>query len=521
MENSKKKFKNIFLKHAYLYSFIIVALIGAGSYAVFGKNNSADEKLIDVKKGTVSQKVSVTGKVKPANEVELSFEKSGRVSGVYKKVGDIVSDGDLIASIDNSDLSASLSQAEANVKAEQARLEQLKNGTREEELNVSEIEVENAKQGVVDAQGGLSNNIQDAYTKSDDAIRNKVDQFISNGRGSTPQLNFIVSDNQLKNDIELGRVGMEKTLSDWKSEVDNISSTTDVSILANNTKVRLQKIQSFLDGVSVAVNYLTVSSYINQTTIDSYKSSVSTARTNTNTALSNVSTALEKLQTANSNLNLANSQLSLKKAGSVKEVVSAQEAQVEAQLANVQNIKAQISKTLIRSPISGIITKQEAKRGQIAVANNSIVSIISLSQFEIEANVPEADIAKVRVGDIAQVTLDAYGSDVLFDARVTSIDPAETVIDGVSTYKTTLQFVTNDKRIRSGMTANTDISGEIRENVLYIPGRYINTENGVKNVKIKVGEETKVIEIRTGLRGSNGDIEILSGLSEGDKVLAE
>ena len=51
---------------------------------------------------------------------------------------------------------------------------------------------------------------------------------------------------------------------------------------------------------------------------------------------------------------------------------------------------------------------------------------------------PEADIAKVAIGDLASSTLDAYGSYVDFPAQVTMIDPAETVIEGVPTYKVTL-----------------------------------------------------------------------------------
>ena len=53
---------------------------------------------------------------------------------------------------------------------------------------------------------------------------------------------------------------------------------------------------------------------------------------------------------------------------------------------------------------------------------------------------------------MADVTLDAYGSGVIFQARVDIIDPAETVLDGVPPYKVTLDFVSADPRIRSGMT---------------------------------------------------------------------
>ena len=161
----------------------------------------------------------------------------------------------------------------------------------------------------------------------------------------------------------------------------------------------------------------------------------------------------------------------------------------------------------------------DAKRGEIATVGTPLASVISYAAYEIEAFVPEADIAKIRSGSGASVTLDAYGGDVVFDAVVVTIDPAETVLDGVATYKTSLQFAVADPRVKSGMTANTDIEGERRDNVLFIPARAVSEKDSVKIVRILEGEDVREAVVETGIRGSNGDIEILSGLNEGDTIL--
>ncbi len=101
------------------------------------------------------------------------------------------------------------------------------------------------------------------------------------------------------------------------------------------------------------------------------------------------------------------------------------------------------------------------------------------------------------------------------------IDPAETIIEGVATYKTTLQFSGNDERVKSGMTANIDILTAKAENVIAIPQRAVaQKENGDKIVKILkddgVVEERKVT---TGLKGSDGNIEITEGIQEGEKII--
>jgi len=145
---------------------------------------------------------------------------------------------------------------------------------------------------------------------------------------------------------------------------------------------------------------------------------------------------------------------------------------------------------------------------------------MSNAQFQIEANIPEADIAKVKPGQTANVTLDAYGPDVLFHASVVSVDPAETIVDGVPTYKTTFQFEGTDARIKSGMTANIDIQGQMHENVLSVPQRAVVNHNGKKYVTIKTGKNTtKEVVVSLGLRGSDGAIEITDGLSVGDEVV--
>ena len=118
------------------------------------------------------------------------------------------------------------------------------------------------------------------------------------------------------------------------------------------------------------------------------------------------------------------------------------------------------------------------------------------------------------------MTLDAYGSDVFFNATVAKIDPAETLIDNVATYKITLGFLEKDERVRSGMTANIDVLSAKKENVLVVPARAVIDKDGVKTVRV-AGADGAVSErsIETGLKGSDGQIEILSGLSESERIV--
>ena len=498
-----EKAKNLVLKWPWITGLIIAA--GAGAFWYFARTGAETQvDYVLVERGTVSQIVSVTGYVKPASDVDLSFEKSGRISAVYRRVGDRVGVGDALVAMSNGELSAQLAQAEAVAKAQEAKLAELRNGARPEDILVSEVDVENAKNDIV-------NNIKSGFVNSDDAVRNKVDQLFSNSRSSSPQFNFTVSDSQLKTDIESGRRAMESLLASWAVDIAGAAGAGDLTPFISVTKNNLLAVQQFLDKVSLAVNALQPNSAVSQTTIDGYKAAVLAGRTNISNSLEDITASQEKLRTAES-------KLALKKAGTVKEQITAQEAEVESAEASIMNLEAQLAKTVIRSPIAGIVTKQDAKTGEIASAGIVLTSVISDSKYQIEANIAEADIAKIKIGSTASVTLDAYGNDVVFTATVTKIDPAETVVDGVPTYKTTLQFNQHDERIRSGMTANTDIAGARRDDVLFLPGRAISGKGSAKTVTLIEGEITREVAVETGLRGSNGNVEIIFGLKEGDKV---
>lgn len=512
------------IKKYKIYAIIaVIIIIGAGAYFFFpGAAAPAYESAL-AEKGSVIQEVSVTGKVKPASSVDLAFETSGRVIWVNALVGDRVFAGQSLAQLYNADLQAQLNQAEATLKTQEAKLDELKKGTRLEEIQVYEVKVQNAEISLEEAKKNLVNKIKDAYTKSDDAIRNKADQLFDNPRGPYPNFKYNIIDSSLKIDIEARRAVLEQMLIAWNSSLVNLEGIGNLGQYALDAKQNLDNIKTFLDKMASAVNTLSSSSSISQTIIDGYKTDISTARTNTNTAIDNLAAADEKLKTAESSLILVENELALKKAGSVPEQISAQEAQVEYAKASVENYKAMISKTILRSPINGVITKQDAKAGEFASTQAILVSIISVKNFQVETNVPEADIAKIKINDAAKITLDAYGDEVIFSAKVIKIDPAETVIEGVSTYKTTLEFEKEDNKIKSGMTANIDILAEKKENVIFVPQRAVIEKDRKKIVRMVEAmdskEDIKEVEVKTGLRGSDGAIEIIEGLKEGDKVV--
>ncbi|MEN9613935.1 MAG: hypothetical protein RLZZ347_242 [Candidatus Parcubacteria bacterium] len=494
---------------------VAVVLIGGG--VVGTRSNSSSVETVPVTLGTITQGISVTGKVVASDEVKLGFETTGRVSEVLAQTGEMVTAGETLVRLSSGDVYAKLLQAQADLETEQAKLSALKRGSRPEELAVSEVKVANAKVSLEDAKHAVLNAVSDSYTKSDDAIRNKVDQFMSNPRGQNPKLT-INADPQLAIDIESKRRTIENALTSWQSAVAGLSSVGVLSDAISTAETNLSLVLAFLDNVSLAINALSSSSSLSQTTLSGYKTDVLTARTNINTAISALATAKEKLRGAESSLSLAETQLDLDKAGATEDDLMAEEARVKSAEANVANYESQLAKTVIHAPFDGVVTLQDGKVGQI-VTPGTIVTSVSGTELIIEAFVPEVDIAQVAVGNTADVSLDAYGSGVIFPATVFSVDPAETLTDGVSTYKIKLRFVKPDARIKSGMTANVDATTVHKDNVLVVPTRAVLTVSGKKIVQVQVGKKVVDTEVQVGARGVDGMVEITKGLSVGDMVV--
>ncbi len=508
---------NVLKKKIFYIPAIIVILLLVWYFSKSGKtSNSAITA--KVKRANLSQEVAVSGTVKAIEAVELAFEKSGRVKQVNVSIGEKISQGDLLLVLENGVETSSVEDASAKLESKQAHYDDLKAGGRPEEISVKETELAKAKSDLATYYAGVQNIIFDAFNKSDNAVHRQADILFSNAFSANPQISFTSSDQQAILEAQNARSNMEGILNNFKKIAQNgFTTDTDNENALTQAKNYLVTINDFLIKTNRALNS---SINLSDSTLATDKDALNTARNNVNTALGNITNQIQTITTQKITVQTASDQLTLTKAPATTEVLNGAEADIKSADALVKNAKAVLAKTYIISPINGLVTKQDAKVGQIAPANTALVSVAS-DNFKVEAFVPEVDVAKIAVGNSATITLDAYGSGVSFSAHVVKIDPAETVIDGVSTYKTALEFDTRDERVRSGMTANTTIATATRENCLTIPQRAVYEKNGKKFVRVRVGGiASEEREVTVGIRGTNGDIEILSGLKEGDTVLA-
>lgn len=574
-------------------AIIIIAVVSSISY--FGKEEPITYDTIIAKKGELIQEVSVTGRVEPSQSVDLSFEISGRISEIYVDIGDVVKIKQELLRLNSADMQALLSQAyagasgakaglqqyEASVRNQEAILSDMQKGTRPEEMQIAKTTVENAEKALEDTKRNLENienkadadltnaynsvltSLPSAVTKAKTAILTLSDIQLANFNGSGYYDNQIENAKATAAQSLLGVNNAGGWATEFLSRENGGTYGLVQEIVANPTNEKIEdvliKTLDALQKVKFTLDIIPMTTNISATE----KLNLNTEKLNINTAITSVSsnrqilavtkaanqslisTAETGINNAESALLTAKNTLTLKRAGYTQNQINSQIAMVEqakASLAsqrailnqayaNVRQYQVQIEKTKLRAPIDGIVTKMEAKVGEIIFPNSAsssaqipLVSLIGEGNFEMEANIAEIDIAKIKIGDIATVTLDAY-SEIEFTATVTFVDPAETYIEGIPTYRVKLQFDKQDERIKSGMTANIDILTNKKENVILIPQRAVATKDGMKLVNIaeENSEEHMTTitqtEVVTGIRSSDGRIEIIEGVNEGDVVV--
>jgi len=147
--------------------------------------------------------------------------------------------------------------------------------------------------------------------------------------------------------------------------------------------------------------------------------------------------------------------------------------------AGIEQAKEALSHTTIESPIDGVITRINAKVGEMVVTgmmNNpgtKILEVGDLSEMLVVAQVDESDVGKLRIGQAAQVHIQAW-PDKVFPGEVRAIALSQNMgTQGAKYYETEILLIDPSEQIFTGMTADTDIEVSEHENVLVVPSQAV------------------------------------------------
>lgn len=511
-------------KRAYLIGGAAIVTLVILYFATLSPTRETGE-LTAVTQGDIIQEVLLTGAVKAAESATLSFDRSGKIKTFQKQTGAVIPDGAVIATLESGAEQAAVAEAESRVVSAEIALREIKRGARTEELRVKEADVlktETALQNLLEKTETI---IADAYNETDIALNRRVDPLFLNDESQAPRLSFSSGNQGGVYQAEVERITAGGKLQELKTEL-NKNSGEETRLTKSVEDIRaIHALFLTLSGV------LTGASGLGETALADYKERVGTAQTNTADAIASLQNHVGAIRDAKAANEKAKRELELTKAGSTKESIEKAEQTLLESRARLASANAALQKTMLRAPFSGAISARKSEIGETVSAGTAIASFIGSSGFVIEAPVPEADVTKIKIGDPVEITLDAYGNDVILKARAAEIEPGEILIDGVPTYKATFVFLDKDERPRytegfgeasprSGMTANITLKKTLKENALLIPLKTVIEKNGKKFVRVKETDKKNALrEITTGARGEGGVIELLAGATAGEKLL--
>jgi HlyD family secretion protein len=210
--------------------------------------------------------------------------------------------------------------------------------------------------------------------------------------------------------------------------------------------------------------------------------------------------------------------------------VSAAKGELSRARGAVADAVTNLSHTVIRSPVDGIVTARSIEVGQTVAASFQTPTLFSiardLARIRVECIVDEADIGKVAVGQEVEFTIAAEPG-VTFRTRVSEIRQAPVKSENVVSYQVLAEADNGEFILRPGMTANVTITTAIKRNVIRVPNaslRFMSPRSGKKKgdrVWIPGGDRLKRVDVKTGISDGSYTEMVSGGLREGLEVVVQ
>ncbi len=387
----------------WIISALIVALVLGGCA---GQPTVTNTPTPNAQEGT-SPVISASGEVVPARWTTLSFAQAGNLAELLVKEGDAIKAGDVIARLSVPELEANLAQKQAAVKVAEASLAQLTAPPREEDVRAAQEAVTAAQARVAEAvaQRDL---LYAAVTKAD--IMQAETQV------------YAVQTQKDKLDE-----AMQKII---KRGGFALAAGEPVGNQQKYAELELAAAQQVLDDLLAGP------------TADQRR------------------IAEARIGVAAAQMKVAQAQFDLMKAGATAEDKAIAQAKIDQAKAEAAALQAQLAQTQIVAPFDGVVAKVLIDAHQFVGPGTPIVQAADLSGLHVETNdLSENDVARIQIGDAAQVRFDAL-PDSHVPGKVVRIDPKAKDGAGVN-YTAVIQLDQIPEGLRWGMTANADINASV------------------------------------------------------------
>ncbi|MDQ7823305.1 MAG: efflux RND transporter periplasmic adaptor subunit [Candidatus Eremiobacteraeota bacterium] len=402
-----------------LIILVVVLFLGAAAYFIISQMNKSKGKIeyltAKVTKGSIITQVSTTGELQPVTKVDIGAQVSGKITALYVDYNSRVKKGQPIAMIDTSIYRSKVTLGTADLRQAQANYSQALSGYENALLNVTVAshEIETARSDVKSSEI--------AILKARDEERSK------------------------KAEVESAQAKMKNSL-------------------AQQNRYRA----------------LYAKNYTSQTDKEKMETDYSMDKASYDASQARYKNALDSIDSAKASLELSLSKFRTQEAKKLSQEAQAasSKAQAESAAAKVQSAQAALKESqinldycTIRSPIDGIVISKEVEAGQTVQASFQTPKLLTIArdlrQMQINADVDEADIARVKLGQKVQFTVEAYQFEN-FSGKVFQVRSSKSN-QGVVTYQVIIRTDNRDLKLKPGMTATVNIHTSQVDDVIKVP----------------------------------------------------
>ena len=446
-------------------------------------------------------RVTAAGNIELVDTQQVVARVDGYIDEVLVEVGDEVSRGDLLVALDRDDLRRAVDQARINLTSAELQLENLLADANAAELAAAVAELKSAEENLAEVQNGASegelaaarSNAASAWARYDD---------LRNGASENERI-------QLAAAVENAHVAMQEA----QTEYDKIAWREDVGM----TRQAAQLQQATISHESAVAAYEEAVAPASQADLQSALSQAQTAQQQLDDLLAgptavNIAAAESQVAAAQSRLD------TLLRGADETDIELAQLSIDQAQLALLE-ARLDLVKAELVAPGAGTVLQVSVDESDRISAGTVAITVADLKQLQLTIDVAEVDIPKISVGQLADVTLDAFPERV-FAGMISGIEPSSSAQEGVIDYPVTVRLIDEALTgVRPGMTAVATLRNETAATRWLVPTTAVQ-ENDGETVVMKSRDED-VLPVAVVVEGVQGEWTVVRStqLQSGDEVL--
>lgn len=523
--------------------------VAAGAYFGFfrGTDGGAEVEFRyeEVETRLLVRSVSATGRLVPQTTVDVRSLAGGTILRMLVEEGDFVEEGDLIAIIDPEDTRAVFSQAEADVRAAEARVENARRSVDLERRN-ADIRVRDAQAALELSRNRLERVRLDTQTQPAlvQATIRTAELNLQTRRQELTQLRSIeIPNRRRETEVALNqtRVARDTARAELERQRDLLErGYTSVAAVeqaqssfesANSNYQVAQERARTLDE-QIEIDLRNAEARVAQAEADLEQAGVNRDRLQLNqNDLREAEKAVERAELDLQNAENARLNVQIRQTD-----VNVQSAQAVRSQVTLDNAEFQLRSTNVVAPRSGIVTEKYQEEGTVIPPGTSafsdgtaLVQISDVTTMFVEVLVDESDIASVFEDQDVNVTVEAFPGRPL-RARVVKIFPQADPGSNITRIRVRVEILpeeleraresNNPITLRPGMNAACEFLMLEKPDVIVIPNQAIQREDGRTFVRVRTEDEfrPREVDVELGARGNTG-VEVVSGLEVGMEIV--